>query len=191
MPYIDMLPTQFDKPFNIVTSQCSWFSYHVIKNLQDIKKSLLDNDKELYKTLITKCLIDGTKDRKDNYEYELGENIDQVKYIKNLYNYKVCTVSDDLYNSFLSFAPEILVLKRDYEKINKENIKQLIINYAYNNLIVNKHGESFVITSVKNDEYIIIDSHKSKHLIGNINDIMDYVMDDYHGFYYILIGIPN
>ncbi len=191
MQMIKNVKCQFDTPYNSVTSQCSWFTIAVVENLDKILHAVKTNNFDAYKQYINDCLNIATKNRKNNWKYDLGENIDQVNVNKN-FNFFVCKSSIDIEN-FSQFIPEVKVLQRNYPVILKNDFKNMILNLLPNDkyFIVNKHGESFVVALINNNQYIIIDSHKSSHIICDIDKLMEYIIDDYQGFYYILIGFVN
>ena len=191
MRYINNLPSQFTQPFNQYdTSQCSWFTMEVVKNLSKIVSSIKKNDLKMYRELISHCLKIGTEKRLSNYKYKLGENIDQV-IGSDAYDYYVCE-SECSIEQISAFIPDAHVLKRNYKKLNENELRELFIDEIKKNgyVVVNKHGESFTIAGV-DTEFAIIDSHKSNHLIGSMDDVIKYVIDDYHGFFYILIGVKK
>ncbi len=193
MQMIKNVKCQFDTPYNSVTSQCSWFTLAVVEKLDEILYAVKTNNIEAYKQYITTCLDIATNNRKINWKYDLGENIDQVNVNQN-FNFFVCKSSINI-DSFSQFIPEVKVLERNYPVILENEFKNMILNLLPNAnnkyFIVNKHGESFVVALINNNQYIIIDSHKSNHIICGIDQLMEYMIDDYQGFYYILIGFVN
>lgn len=180
--------SQFDKPYNSVTSQCSWFCVEIVKHLVELLDAIEKMNTIKYKNIIEKCLEKATENRSKYYKYDLGENIDQVDNNNN-YEYYICKSSISI-EDFQSFVPEVKVLKRNYPVLSEKELEEKIIKYLPINkyIIINKHGESFVVAFITHNRYIIIDSHKSEHIICDINMLMKYILDDYYGFYYILIG---
>lgn len=181
--------SQFDKPYNNITSQCSWFCIEVVNSLPMLLSALNNRNTIKYQQLIELCLNNATENRRIYHKYDLGENIDQVIGSEN-YNYYVCKSTISI-NDFKKIIPEVTVLERNYPVISENKLKDIIVNILPIDkyFIVNKHGESFVVAFVNDNQYIIIDSHKSKHQIYNSDQVIKYIIDDYNGFYYILVGI--
>lgn len=173
---------QYDEPYNGVTNQCSWVSYEFIKNINDLVYNFNNNNMKDFRVIYEKCLMDGSKARKNNMLYPYGENIDQIGFESNFevteFGQRTEIMNDPIISS--------IITRPNYNYKKFDNFCDDIKNMSCSNiLIINRDGQSFVV--YKNyDNWIVFDSHISTVKEYEYDDIIKYIINDEQSYQYIL-----
>ncbi len=171
MDTIDLLTKTVDTPIQATTTDtkypCTGFCYYAIQNKDKIYSLYFNGEKEKYYDLIERLIVDAGNRKRDNKNIpEEGEYIDQdtVKsdfdeIVKDMKFYEFGKVDDGEYND--------LVINN--VAIHLYDIKK------YTPVIVNRSLETFLLIQVFEDQYIVVDSHKSKHGLVDTFGALNYI----------------
>lgn len=181
--------SQYDEPYNRITNQCSWIAKQFIMNKEKLIKVIDSGSENNIINLYTQILEDGTRDRKQNFKFPHGENIDEVN-LDSIINLKTTIYGDisSLYmidESIINLIYKPNIALEDYSSFISE-IKNMKQNQM---MIINRDGQSFVIM-FKNNKYIILDSHQRIINYVTFDNICTYILENnLDGIFYIIYGL--
>jgi hypothetical protein len=179
--------SQYDEPYNEVANQCSWFSFEILNNKENIICALNNNNIADLIKIYHKCLSVGTEKRKTFGYLPYGENIDQVENNLNI-EMKTTQYGDISMINYLDDDIKSIILRPNMPKESYNTFKNNVENLSDNTMVIlNRDGKSFVFVK-HNNLYWIFDSHKRSIMKAkNINEINNYILEGTsNGFFYII-----
>jgi hypothetical protein len=194
--------SQYDKDNSIVsTNQCSWCAFEFASKADELKMLWIKGDHDNFINLYNDCVKNGSIQRKVNFTFTCGENIDDeiiktnYKSLSEKYTY-VTELNSEMKKPLLDILPEELAktffVRPDIKRCAfSDFIKITLNNIVKNVLIINRFGQSFTIIPLfSRGKYIILDSHT--HLCGetDIYGIEKYItMNNQDGYNLILWSV--
>lgn len=170
------VPSQYQKPYNSVSNQCSWFASESVKEKFKLLK-YYKTDLVKYKNLYTRILDKATKLREQallQNQILVGENIDQVGQLFDI-NHCLCDSQD--ISTFMIMFPEMELIIRPNSNTTTFDDLCNTIKHSNNSLICNRFGQSFCAIRCNND-FLILDSHIGFSGIMSPDNLIDYIVYD-------------
>lgn len=175
----------FEKKYPNCENQCSWYVYCVIDYLKN-NGWVVPDDSEKIRAVHDTCLDRASQMRSLYGKLSWGESIfsqiiqtkfdfpiDSPKTIK----FGDCTTNNNLsikqMKDIINFKINLptVPLSEFYKKLNE-------INHTNSYILVNRHGQSFLIYSYGFGEYIIFDSHVRSIGVFNSNSVIKYILNN-------------
>jgi hypothetical protein len=166
-------------------NQCSWYVYCILDNLKNNNWSvLLDN--QYLTNLHIQSLESASQFRNLNKKVSWGESIFS-KTIQSQFNFAIGSprtihIGNCVNNNYLTNEnmDKIINFKLSLPKTSISEFAKLVSETQYTNtyILVNRHGQSFLIYPCGNTKYIIFDSHVREIGIFNHNSVIKYVLNN-------------
>jgi hypothetical protein len=213
-----LVPSQTDYNFlKIASNQCSWIAIEFIINNNELIKSINILNIKKFSKYYRKCMLKGSglrrkiqKSSNENYNIDIygdiilnaiyGENIDTPILLENYKNIlkieNKYTIIKNENNEFLNILHEDLKKEfytRKYNIIDETILLTIISSLHEKNqgLLVSRHGQSLSIMPVKEEKYIICDSHYHHSQILDKTNTLKHILMDNGGHLHLTILLVN
>ncbi len=166
-------------------NQCSWYVYCILDNIKNNNWKVV-SDNHYLTNLHTQSLETASRLRNLNKKVSWGESIFS-KTIQNQFNLAIgsprtihignCANNNYLMNNNMN---NIIDFKLALPRASISEFAKVVSETQYTNtyILVNRHGQSFLIYPYGEKKYIIFDSHVREIGLFNHNSVIKYVLNN-------------
>lgn len=188
-----VVPSQADEPYTSEASnQCSWCAAEFVMKGKNFILKAQSHDNEAFKQLYAECMAEGTRKRKEFGTVTYGENVDNEVLLSKYPNMHII-IKFTMKNfghtdEFLELVPKELkdeFYTRGHQLVDPTVLMQQLTLGRF--ALVSRHGLSIAIIPLRNQQFLVLDSHCREVGTMTSEDTCKYIMYDDDGYKYITI----
>jgi hypothetical protein len=165
-------------------NQCSWYVYCILNSLKEnnwLVPELPDDLKKMHENSLKIASEFRSKYRKVSWGESIFSKTIQEQFNLSIGSPNIIKIGNCQNNNFLMIdkMQEIIDFKLNLQEYNLSDfnryVSECFATQSY--ILVNRHGQSFLIYPYKNNKFIIFDSHVKEIGLFDNNGILKYVLN--------------